>query len=149
MKAINEKAPVVCRKTIIIEAKPEKIWKVLTNIDDWPDWQNEISLARIHGPLQPNVSFTWKSGGMKINSTLHTVAPYYSIGWTGKVFGIYAIHNWNMKVVDGATEVTVSESMEGLMARLFKRKLQPTLDKGMERWLQLLKEESEKQNGSE
>jgi hypothetical protein len=149
MKAINEKAPVVCRKTIMIEAKPEKVWKILTDIDKWPAWNNNISLARIHGPLQPNISFTWKSGGMKINSILHTVAPYYSIGWTGKVLGIHAVHNWNMKVVDGVTEVTTSESMEGLLAKLFKRKLQPTLDSGMEHWLELLKKESEKENGTE
>jgi hypothetical protein len=148
MKTINENAPIVSRKTITIEAKPEKIWRILSNIDEWPTWNNEITNAKLHGPLQPNVSFTWKSGRMKITSMLHTVAPYYSIGWTGKVLGIYAIHNWNLKVVDGFTEVMVSESMEGLLAKLFKKKLQPTLEKGMENWLELLKKESEKENGT-
>jgi hypothetical protein len=145
MKAINENAPIVSKKSIFIDAKPEKIWKVLTDIDNWPNWHNEISLAKIHGPVQPNVSFTWKSGGMKIQSTLHTVAPFYNLGWTGKALGIFAIHNWSIKVVDGVTQVAVAESMEGLLARLFKRKLKPTLDQGMEHWLELLKKECEQE----
>jgi hypothetical protein len=146
MKTINEQAPIICRKKIEIMAKPERIWKILTDIDHWPKWHSDISFAKMHGPLQPDVSFTWSFGGMKIKSILHTVSPYYNIGWTGKALGLRAIHNWNIKAVDGATEVNVSESMEGIVARLFRKRLQPMLDQGMEHWLQMLKKECEKEN---
>jgi hypothetical protein len=149
MKSINENAPVISRSTIMIEAKPEKIWNVLTDIDNWPRWHTEIEYAKLHGPLEASVGFTWKSGGMKINSILHTVAPFYSLGWTGKTLGINAIHNWILKAVEGGTEVAVSESMEGLIVKIFKRKIQQTLDTSMTQWLERLKEESEKDKLSE
>jgi hypothetical protein len=35
MKSINNNAPVKCSKTITINASSEKVWAVMTNINDW------------------------------------------------------------------------------------------------------------------
>lgn len=139
MKSTNYNAPVFNTKTILINAKPEKIWAILTNIDEWNKWLTTVSKSKLNGALQPNTTFDWKTGGMKIHSTLHTVQEYSSFGWTGKVYGIYAIHNWAFKEVNGSTEVSVSESMEGFLATLFKKSFNKTLEKDMTKSLELLK----------
>ncbi len=144
MKSINNDAPVKCSKTITINASSEKVWAVLTDIDKWTEWQTDISSAKTNGELQPNNTFQWKSGGVNIYSTLHTVEPYKFFGWTGKTFGLFAIHNWTLSELNGQTQVDVEESMEGFLAALFKNMFNKNLEKGMETWLNLLKQTCEK-----
>jgi uncharacterized protein YndB with AHSA1/START domain len=141
---INENAPVKCSKAIVINATADKVWKVLTDINRWSQWQTEISESKIYGPTVPNTVFNWKTGGAKIQSQIHTVNPFRQFGWTGKAMGMYAIHNWELSEENGTTIVTVEESMEGLVARLLKKSINKNLLKGMIVWLELLKKESEK-----
>lgn len=144
MKAINNNAPVKCSKTITINATSEKVWKVMTNINNWANWQTDISNPKLNGELKPNATFDWKTGGAKIHSTLHTVEPAKNFGWTGKTFGMMAIHNWTLTEKNGQTTVAVEESMEGFLAGLLKKSFNKNLKKGMQNWLDLLKKEVEK-----
>ena len=144
MKSINSNAPVKCSKTITINASSEKVWSVLTNIDNWSNWQTDIKSPKLKGQLQPNSTFVWKTGGAKVHSTLHTVEPYKQFGWTGKTYGMYAIHNWTFSESNGKTTVSVNESMQGFLAGLFKKSFNRSLEKGMQHWLELLKKECEK-----
>ncbi len=144
MRSTNNNAPVKCRKTMVISADNEKVWNIITSIDNWPNWQTDISNAKIDGGLEVGTTFTWKSGGAKIHSILHTVEPYKQIGWTGKTLGIFAIHNWKITINADKTEVTVEESMEGFLAKLLKNTFNKSLENGMLKWLELLKKECEK-----
>jgi uncharacterized protein YndB with AHSA1/START domain len=143
MISINYNAPVACSKTILINASPEKVWSVMTNINQWAAWQTDISRPKLHGPLAPGSTFDWKTGGAKIYSTLHTVEPHKHFGWTGKTFGMRAIHNWTLTVENGQTRVSVDESMEGLLAGWLKSSFNKNLATGMQRWLELLKKTAE------
>ena len=116
----------------------------MTNIDQWANWQTDISKPKLNGQLKPNTTFVWKTGGAKIYSTLHTVDPFSHFGWTGKTFGMFAIHNWTLTEVNGQTHVSVDESMEGFLAGLFKKSFNKNLERGMQHWLELLKKECEK-----
>lgn len=141
----NPAAPVHATRRIHIQARPEKVWAVLTDINAWATWQTDVRKPQLHAPLQPGTPFTWTTGGAGIRSTLHTVEPALSFGWTGKTFGMYAVHNWQLRATaDGGTEVVVDETMEGWLARVFKASFNRNLATGMQRWLQLLKDEAEK-----
>lgn len=144
MKSINNNAPVKCSKQITIDANSEKVWKVMTDINNWAHWQTDISKSKLNGTLKPETTFDWKTGGAKIHSILHTVEPYQYFGWTGTTFGMFAIHNWILNESNGKTMVTVHESMEGFLAKLFKISFNKNLKKGMLNWLELLKSECEK-----
>ncbi|MBC8085571.1 MAG: SRPBCC family protein [Hymenobacter sp.] len=141
----NPAAPVKASQYIRIGARPEKVWAVLTDINAWAAWQADIRKPRLHGKLQPGTTFDWATGGASIRSTLHTVEPARRFGWTGKTFGMYAVHNWVLTAKpDGSTEVEVTETMEGLLARVFKASFNRNLAGGMQRWLHFLKAEAEK-----
>lgn len=144
MRSINNNAPVKCSKTITIHASSGKVWAALTNINNWTTWQTDISKSKLNGELKPEATFVWKSGGVKIHSTLHAVEPLKNFGWTGKTFGMFAIHNWALTETNGKTEVSVDESMEGFYAKLFKKSFNKSLEKGIQNWLDLLKQKCEK-----
>jgi len=144
MKSINSNAPVKCSKTVTINASCEKVWAALTDINNWTTWQTDISKSTLHGDIKPESTFEWKSGGVKILSALHTVEPFKYFGWTGKSWGIFAIHNWTLKEVNGQTNVSVDESMEGFIAGLSRKSLGNNLEKSMQIWLSLLKQKCEK-----
>lgn len=146
MKSINNNAPVKCSKSITINADIEKVWSILTGISNWPEWQTDISRSDLPGDLKPGSTFEWKSGGAKITSTIHTAEPFNSFGWTGKGFGLFAVHNWMLLENNGTTIVTTEESMEGFMAKLLRKPLNSSVEKGMHNWLNLLKHECEKHN---
>lgn len=146
MKEININAPVNCRKTININAPKEIIWELLTDIDNWATWNSSISKARLNGNLEANATFNWKSEGVNIHSTIHTVESNRFLGWTGKALGTYAIHNWSLNETNGQTIVSVEESMEGFLVNLFRKTFSKNLEKGMEKWLNSLKQECEKRS---
>ncbi len=143
-KQTNSNAPVKCSKSLLINVSQQKVWSVLTDIDNWDKWQPEITKPRLTGSLSEHAKFVWITGGVKINSTLHTVKPYEAFGWTGKTFGMYAIHNWSLSGQNGATLVTVNESMQGFLAAIFKESFNKNLEQGMQHWLEALKKECEK-----
>lgn len=145
--ASNSNAPVYCAKSIMIDVRPQKVWEVLSNISNWNQWMPQVSYTKLNGAFVPGTTFDWKTGGMKIHSTLQTIKPDTELGWTGKVYTIYGIHYWSFKEVNGATEVSVSESMQGFLAGMFKRSLNRTLEKDMIQSLALLKKACESSAG--
>jgi len=71
---IDNTAPLTARKEIIINASIERVWKIQTDIENWPTWQKDISSATLHSPLTKGTIFTWKAMGMDITSELVKVA---------------------------------------------------------------------------
>jgi len=141
---INQEAPVVISKAIMINEKPEKIWNTLSGISKWPEWNSKIKKASLEGGLKQGAEFVWVSGGSKIKSKIHTYHAHKTLGWTGKTFGAKAIHNWHFEVLEKGTKVTVEESMEGWLIGLLKKKMNSMLPEDMTYWLEALKSECEK-----
>ena len=140
----NPDAPARTDQTMRIQASPERVWQVLSQIDRWATWQSDIHQPHLNGPLQPGTSFDWKTGGVPIHSTLHTVEPGRALGWSGTTFGAFAVHNWTLTVGAGYTDVRVEEGMEGWLVRLLKPVFQRSLGASITLWLALLKQEAEK-----
>jgi hypothetical protein len=143
-KPVQAEAPVLSRQNIVVQAPLADVWALLTEIDAWPLWQSEISRTHLAGGLAVGSSFRWKTGGAVIRSVLHTVSPMAALGWTGKTLGVSAIHNWTLLAEGDQVTVAVEESMDGLLARLFKKAFQRNLEKGMAHWLKALKSAAER-----
>ena len=136
--------PASTDKTIRIAASPERVWQVMSHIDQWPTWLPDISKTKLNGPLQAGTTFNWTNSGMDIHSTLHTVTPREALGWSGESFGAFAVHNWLFKpLADGTTEVRVEESRDGWLVSVLGPVLQKNLKNGTDRWLRALKDAAE------
>lgn len=136
---VNKKAPVKHAEKIIIKASVPVVWKKLTDIKNWSDWNDIIDHAFLNEIPKPESSFYWKSNGMKIKSTFHTVVENKLLGWSGKTAGIHAIHNWSLEENDNGVIVCTQESMRGLLPLVFKSWMQKQLKKTVSSWLYFLK----------
>jgi uncharacterized protein YndB with AHSA1/START domain len=136
---INPQAPLVARKEVYIQASPEKVWEIQTNIDAWKVWQPGISSSLLLDTLTVGAFFQWTSGGFAITSTLQEVQPKTRIAWTGRAFGTQARHIWMFQPQGDGTLVTTEESMEGWLIRLLKPLMPKSLEKSLDLWLSSLK----------
>lgn len=140
---INQYAPVKSTSTIEIDAPVDTVWKVLTEINEWPSWQENVTEATLQGKLSEGTEFVWKAGGLSFRSQIHTMVPRRKFGWTGKTFGASAIHNWRFETTDKSTVVNVEESLQGVFPKVFKKYFQKNLDQGVKTNLSELKLASE------
>src|SRR5690606_24984385 len=140
MKSINYFAPIKVEKSIVINADIEKIWRVLTNIDNWSTWNSDISISKIKGELQIAGSFHLKSG-ITLKSKIHTTNPYSEFGWTSRNLGVYVISNWRLVEIDDQTKVYVQKSMDGVFSVILCAYFERILRMRISNWLISMKRE--------
>jgi hypothetical protein len=145
LQEINAQAPVVGSCEIEVAAAPEAAWAVLTAIGEWPTWNPAIASVSFEGALDEGSEFRWKAGPGTIRSTIRDLDAPWRIAWTGTSLGIKAIHVHTFERLHGGTLVRTEESYDGLVARLFRARLQRTLDGALQSELRHLKAEAERQ----
>jgi uncharacterized protein YndB with AHSA1/START domain len=146
--AADSHAPVYTSSEVAVAADAETVWRVITSIADWPDWNPDVREASIKGEVAEGVDFKWKAGPGTIRSTIRRVDRPHMIGWTGKTLGIPAIHVYRIEESGDGTRVVLEESFNGPLARLLRRYLQKTLDKAVTGGLRALKVEAERQHAA-
>ncbi len=140
--AIEENAPIQDTAEILISASPEKVWKLLTNVHNWPQWQKDISSTDAPNQIQEGTNFTWVTGGSAIHSHIALLEPETRFAWTGTVATAHAIHVWQLCVMpDGKTLITTRESMNGFMLTLLYSS--STLKQSHRHWLDALRTAAE------
>ncbi len=144
---VDEHAPVVGSAEILISADPETVWDVLAAIDGWPAWNPDVKWVSIEGDITEGTQFRWKSGPGTLTSTLRRLERPSLIAWTGRTFGIDAVHVWRFEPRNGGAFVRTEESFDGVVARLFRRPLRKTLAGALEGGLRHLKAEAERRAG--
>ncbi|MBP7028142.1 MAG: SRPBCC family protein [Bacteroidales bacterium] len=127
------------QEEITIDSPMENVFRILCDVNHWPEWQSSVTRAQINGSPGPGVEFKWKAGGLKINSKFHTVNAYSQIGWTGRIWWIEAVHNWYLINEDNKTKVIVKESLNGFGSSLMRK----SLIEGMKKNLLELKSRAE------
>jgi uncharacterized protein YndB with AHSA1/START domain len=136
-------APIKASVEVVIQAPVEKVWNLLTGVNDWPKWQTAIKEAHIDGPVASGTTFLWSAGSARIHSKLALVVPNAQLAWTGKAWTASAIHVWKLERLPGdRTRVSTDESMSGFLLTSFysSRELQVS----DQFWLDRLKQEAER-----
>ena len=141
---INRAAPVVGTSETEIAAVREVVWDVLTGIEQWPSWNPDVKSVSMHGTVARGSEFRWKAGPGTITSTLERVEAPRRVTWSGRFFGLKAIHAYVLEARADSTLVRTEESYDGLVARLFRARLQKTLDGALRSGLRHLKAEAER-----
>ena len=140
---VNREAPAFVQDEVFIEASLERVWAAHTGVDSWPEWQPDVSRAKLEGPLAVGSVFRWRSRGANVVATIREVEPERRIGWTGKALGTRAAHTWTLTPRDGGVLVKTEESMEGWLPRLLRGMMQRTLKGSIKVWLESLKRRAE------
>ena len=141
---INDAAPLVTERNVFIQALPDAVWKVHTDVRTWSEWNTGIAHAEARDPLEVGKTFRWKSGGITITSTVLLMQVNERIGWSGKAVGSRAKHLWILTPEANGTRVTTRESMEGWLPNVMKFLTPKMLEKSLDAWLQDLKRRVER-----
>jgi hypothetical protein len=143
---INEKAPVIASDEIEVAADANIIWKIMSSISCWPEWNPDIKSASLQGELVPGSMFIWKTDHMKITSAILLAQAPCDLAWTGTTMGIKAIHIWRLKKRGENLLVKTQESWDGLLPRFLREPMQKMLKSSIDSGLLHLKAEAERRS---
>ncbi len=136
-------APRQTTQQISINAPPDKIWALLTNVQAWPSWDSSVPQTSAPPDVQNGTLFSYDTNGMSIHAAVREFTPDAALGWTGDVLNYHAIQTWTLAPQpDGTTLVTTSESVGGFMIGYFYSR--DELDQSVHTWLVDLKAMAER-----
>lgn len=145
---IDRDAPVTAAAEGHIDAPRDLVWEVQADVEDWPNWNPDVTAIRLLGPREPGTIFKWKAGGARIESEFRELEPPRRISWTGKTLGIRAAHVWDFADSEaGGTLVRTEESFEGILARLLAGPMRRILESSLEKGVEALRRECERKSG--
>ncbi|MFG2991689.1 SRPBCC family protein [Streptomyces sp. NPDC048257] len=143
MITIDESAPVIVRLSTVIDAPLTTVWALHTDIAAWPAWNTDIDRAEADGPLRPGSSFSWRTHGLDITSTVQELVSGERIVWGGTVEGIAGVHVWTFEQSGERTTVRTEESWSGAPVDAAVDDLGKALHDSLEGWLSHLKNRAE------
>lgn len=144
--AIDRAAPVVTEHTVEIEAPIAEVWRVLTDVDAWHQWNPGIVESAAVTALGPGAAFSFKSE-VAVKAEVTLWQPPNELGWRARTFGAESKSIWHLESIGpNATRVHTEESLRGLAATLMQWKLQPALADGLASWQEHLKSVCEANN---
>ncbi|HET9672197.1 MAG TPA: SRPBCC family protein [Actinomycetota bacterium] len=145
----DRSAPVFSEGSIDVAASPEVVWDTLADFERWPSWSPGVGSVSLEGPVAEGTTFRWKAGATRLVSVLGLVDRPRGIGWTGRAMGVRAIHVWRFAPIDGGSRVTMEESFDGPVAKLFRSRLRRRLDGTTAAGLRALKDTAEGRDRSD
>ena len=136
---------------ILIQALPEKVWAILTNFDNYPNWNPFIK--SIQGSVAVGNKITARieppeAKGMTFKPTVLALETNKEFRWIGHLMvkGLFdGEHSFELiDNRDGTTTFRQSEKFKGILVPLFKKMLDYNTVNGFNQMNQKLKELAEK-----
>jgi len=100
---------------------PEAVWAWLVRAPLWPSWYPNSKDVIVEGgasQLALGVSFTWRTFGVGIRSTVLEFVPCERIAWNAFGLGVDAYHAWEITRTQAGAHVLTEETQYGWAARL-------------------------------
>lgn len=136
---------------ITINATPEKVWKILTNFDEYPNWNPFIK--SIEGQVAIGEKITVRieppeAKGMTFKPKILTFGENRELSWLGHLLfpGLFD-GNHKFELIDngnGTTTFIQSEKFKGVLVPFFKKQLKNNTKNGFIEMNEKLKEIAEK-----
>ncbi|MBE1573749.1 SRPBCC family protein [Amycolatopsis roodepoortensis] len=159
-RTIDTKAPIHYRTEALINAPLSKIWRLQTDVERWPSWQEPVlSNERLdQGPLRKNSRFRWTTPApptattpattLSITSTVHQIRRGECLRWRGPAVGEglsidNGVHVWTFTEVKGGVLVRTEENWAGAQVEADVPTATKFLGWGLEAWLKDLKTAAE------
>ncbi|MFE9401584.1 SRPBCC family protein [Streptomyces sp. NPDC006530] len=158
-EGVDPGAAVRYRTETVIHAPLGVIWKLQTDVRNWPSWQAPVAtMERLyHGPMRPGSAFRWTTPvpanpstpatTLSITSTVRQIKHHACIRWTGPATGeglhIDGVHVWDFTKVEGGVLVRTEETHTGPQVDANVPAATKLLGDGLEGWLRSLKTTAE------
>ena len=116
--------------SIDIEADAQEVWKVLTDVELWPEWTWSVARAKrlSNEPLGPGSTVLLKQPRLKETAwTITTFEAPFGFTWQDSHRGLVIVGSHRLEPrADGTTSVTLTVEQRGALApvvRLFSARL--------------------------
>ena len=137
---------------IVIKSTPEKIWSILTDFKNYPNWNPFVTSLTGDFEVGKKIMVRIEPPGAKANTFKPTVTgfePDKRLSWLG-VFLMRGIFDGEHKFEltdngNGTTTLVQSEHFIGMLVPLFKKMLDDNTRRGFEAMNKKVKELAEKQ----
>lgn len=107
---INEEASVKDKQSIIINAPIAEVWKVVTSVEKWSEWNSQISNLE----KGSDDEFSWIFNGIRFNSKITFNEEPYRFAWVSKGSLLKSVHVYKLdEVNETETSVVFEGSMQG------------------------------------
>jgi hypothetical protein len=123
---------------IDIDATPEVVWQILTDLDGWADW-NPFITSSVGKPEvgEKLVNRMEPPGGRAITFKPHVtvVEDAKTFEWLGKLLfsGVFdGRHRFELEGSPTGTKLTHSESLDGILVRFMRNSLDTKTKSGFE-----------------
>ena len=141
--AAKEGSLITIEASDVIQSEIKAIWRLMSEVNRWPEWNKAISFARLEGVFVKGTPFRWTSG-VNIRSTLEDVIINKRIVWSTKSVGVKTVQSWEFKKTDEGVLVFVSQSAEGWLTKIASQAVTKKLHKNLNEFLFSLKHAAEK-----
>jgi uncharacterized protein YndB with AHSA1/START domain len=128
---------------LFIDAPAEVVWQLLTQVDAWPAWYPAVDRVCRVGPLGLGETFSWRSQGFTVTSTIAEWAPARRLAWTGAALGTRAWHLWEIEPRARGVVVRTFECFGGWLPRVMPGAMQRKLEQTLPAWLAALRHAAE------
>lgn len=129
-------------------ASPETVWKLLIDVENWPKtFTPHLKEAHLEGSVRLNGS-GWvrtKLPPVRSTFTVNSVTPGRQWSWRGKLMWLTMNFNHRCQPINGGTRIVFDVDLTGPFAGLIRPVSRLTYRPQMERALDLLVEQAEKQ----
>jgi hypothetical protein len=159
-QGIDPDAVIHYRTETFVKAQPRTVWRLLTDVEDWPSWQAPVTSAQRldHGPLRDGSRFRWTTPApptpttpattLVITSTVQQLDRTRCVRWSGPAIGEglridEGVHVWNLVPVRGGVVVRTEESWTGEQIEADPATAIQYLAPGLDAWLADLKTTAE------
>jgi len=132
--------------TIQISTTAEVVWKILTNIQEWHQWNTTID--KIEGSIEPGAKVTVYakvSPGRAFPLRVTELVTNKAMVWSGGIpLGLFTgERSYRLNYIDETTvEFTMNESFTGIIAPLITRSI-PNLQPSFDEFAKCLKKHAE------
>ncbi|MFD6275205.1 SRPBCC family protein [Streptomyces sp. NPDC060209] len=161
---VDPTAPIRYRSDIVIKAPLSTVFKLQTDVEEWPSWQPPVlSSKRLDpGPLRKGAQFRWTTPApatpttpdttLEITSTVRQLDRDSCIRWSGPAIGDglridEGVHVWTFTKVKGGVRVQTEETWTGAQVEADVPTATAVLGEGLEQWLRELKTTAEARSG--
>jgi hypothetical protein len=138
------------RTEIQISAPIDEVWRVLTDFDHWRDWNPMVNQASGSASVGSKLNITMRGpnaeDAMKYQPTVLEANPPKSFRWRATMMSGLLFTNdrvFELKEIDGGTELVNKEEFSGLMVPLFWNKLNQFVVPMLEKMNKALKDKME------
>lgn len=143
---MNQAMALEIKTSIVINTTPDKVWKVLTDFEKYPDWNP--FLKEVLGEVKEGNRIKIVADGMKFKPKILTYTENKELKWRGRLLlpGLFDGKHCFVLIDngDGSTTLEHSEKFSGILVPFLKKKLRTETKANFEKMNQLLKERVEK-----